>query len=168
MSNVKTTDLWTTVRTVLEKNPGLSAKYLIKQLRGKTGLSRSTIYEHLSSFELRGRIQREKGKYWLKKPDEENLKDVTGSQLLKQLEEKLGSKVDLTALRLLVESLTSFMHAGARISSSKAEETKLRIERIINGTEIQVREYDFDLATSDLLDALGVHLKLAVDSLVKR
>jgi hypothetical protein len=58
-------DYWTVVRTILEKNPGIRAKELITKLRGRIGLSRSSIYEHLGSLELKGRIEREKGRYYL-------------------------------------------------------------------------------------------------------
>lgn len=49
----------------MEENPAVKAKYLVEELRKKTGLSRSTIYEHLSSFELKAKVHREKGKYYL-------------------------------------------------------------------------------------------------------
>lgn len=49
----------------LEKNPGIKAKELITKVRDKTGLSRSTIYSHLESFDLQGKIHRERGRYWL-------------------------------------------------------------------------------------------------------
>lgn len=79
LSNVKRTDIWTAVRTVLEKNPGLRAKFLIRELREKTGLNRSNIYVHLSSFVDRGEIHRESGCYWLAKPcavDEKSLERI--------------------------------------------------------------------------------------------
>lgn len=53
------------VRTVLEKNPGMRSKHLIEELEKKTGLSRSTIFEHLSSFEVKREIYREMGRYYL-------------------------------------------------------------------------------------------------------
>lgn len=71
-------DIWTVTRTVLEKNPGVKAKYLIKELEGKTGLARSTIYEHLGSFDLRGKIQREKGHYFLAEPTKGTLRQKLG------------------------------------------------------------------------------------------
>lgn len=61
-------DISTVVRTVLEKNPGMKAKELIAKVREKTGLSRSVVYGHLGSFEVQGKIYREKGRYWLEKP----------------------------------------------------------------------------------------------------
>jgi hypothetical protein len=61
-------NIWTAVRTVLEKNPGMRSKHLIEELEKKTGLSRSTIFEHLSSFDLKGEIHREIGRYYL--PDQ--------------------------------------------------------------------------------------------------
>lgn len=67
MSNVKRMDIWKVVRTVLEKNPGLKGGQLWRKVRGKTGLSRSTIYYHLESFGMQGKIRREKGRYWLPK-----------------------------------------------------------------------------------------------------
>lgn len=76
MSDVKRMDIWTAVQTVLEKNPGIQAKYFISKLRDKTGLCRSVIYDHLGSFNRRGKIYREKGRYWLEKPgklESENL-----------------------------------------------------------------------------------------------
>jgi len=51
------------VRTILEKNPGLRAKYLIEELRQKTGLSRSTIYAQLRSLEIKNQINIDKCKY---------------------------------------------------------------------------------------------------------
>jgi len=62
-------DVWTVVRTILEKNPRIKAKQLIVEVRKKTDLSRSTIYEHLLSLDLQGKIYREKGLYWLEKPE---------------------------------------------------------------------------------------------------
>jgi len=67
LSNVKRMDIWTVVRTILEKSPRVKAKELILKIKRKTGLSRSTIYEHLLSFVLRGKLCREKGWYWLPK-----------------------------------------------------------------------------------------------------
>jgi DNA-binding transcriptional ArsR family regulator len=61
-------NIWTVVRTVLEKNPSIKAKDLIRKVREKTDLSRSTIYGDLFSYEQRGMIYREKGHYWLHKP----------------------------------------------------------------------------------------------------
>ena len=169
MSNVKRMDIWTVVRTILEKNPGIKGDKLWRKVREKTDLSRSTIYGHLSSFELKDKIYREKGRYWLEKPSKQNTEDVAGYlQLLKQLEEKLGSKVDLAPLRILATGLNGLTRSGARVSKREAEIAKLEIERIIIGTEMQMNEDEYELATGDLLDALGVHLKLAVDSLVKQ
>lgn len=68
LSNVKRMDVWTVVRTVLEKSPGIKAKELIRKVREKTGLARSTIYDRMASFELQGKIYREKGRYYLEKP----------------------------------------------------------------------------------------------------
>ena len=59
-------DFWTVLRTILEKNPGIAAKKLIEKLRGRLHLSRSTIYERLGSLDLQGKIEREKGRYYLK------------------------------------------------------------------------------------------------------
>lgn len=70
MSDVKTTRILDALRTILRKNPGVKAKFLIEKLRGRTGLSRSTLFEYFESFELRGQIYREKGRYWLKAPTE--------------------------------------------------------------------------------------------------
>ena len=61
-------DIWTAVRTVLLNYPGAKAEYLIQKVREKTKLGRSTIYYHLSSFELKKKIYRKKGRYWLEKP----------------------------------------------------------------------------------------------------
>jgi len=58
-------DIWTDVQTILEKNPGLRAKYLIQELREKTGLGRSMIYDHLHTFHNQNKIYREKGRYYL-------------------------------------------------------------------------------------------------------
>ena len=69
LSNVKRMDIWTAVQRVLEKNPGIRAKFLIPELEEKTGLARSTINEHLTSFDIKKKIYREKGRYWLKKPE---------------------------------------------------------------------------------------------------
>ena len=68
LSNVKRMDVENIIRTVLEKNPGIKAKFLIPVLQKKTGLSRSTLYELLGSLEIRGQIFREKGRYWVEKP----------------------------------------------------------------------------------------------------
>lgn len=67
LSTVKRLDFWTVVRTILENNPGIQAKFLILELRGKTRMSRSTIYDHLCTFDNQDRIYREKGKYYLPK-----------------------------------------------------------------------------------------------------
>jgi len=56
-------DIWVVVRTILEKNPGIRAKELIPKLRERTGLARSTIYSHLRTFDIRGKLCREKGYY---------------------------------------------------------------------------------------------------------
>lgn len=56
------------IRTILKKSLGVSAKNLVVRVHAKTGLSRSTVYEHLHSMNLRGKIYREKGFYWLEKP----------------------------------------------------------------------------------------------------
>lgn len=61
-------DIWTVVRTVLEKNPSIKAKELIAKVREKTDLSKSTIYDQLASLELQGKFYRDKGRYWLEKP----------------------------------------------------------------------------------------------------
>lgn len=74
MSNGKRKDIWTITRTIIEKNPGIKAKFLIQELREKTGLSRSTIYEHLTSFKLRKNISTEKGHYFPAKSTKENVK----------------------------------------------------------------------------------------------
>ena len=58
-------DIWIVTRTVLEKNPGIRAKSLLEKVEKKTKRSRSTIYEHLNSFELKREIHREKGRYYL-------------------------------------------------------------------------------------------------------
>jgi DNA-binding transcriptional ArsR family regulator len=71
MSNVKTSNIETIIRTVLEENPAIKAKDLRKKLGDKTGLSRSTIYYHLSSLETRGGLYRDKGRYWIEKPRKE-------------------------------------------------------------------------------------------------
>jgi len=68
LSNVKRMDIDKSIRTVLKKSPGIQAKFLVKEMREKTGLSRSTIFEHLGSLKLRGKIYCEKGRYWLEKP----------------------------------------------------------------------------------------------------
>lgn len=73
-------DIWTAVRTVLEKNPGVRSKHLIEELEKKTGLRRSTIFEHLSSFEVKLEIYREMGRYYL--PDQ--WKAFSNSQSRKQ------------------------------------------------------------------------------------
>jgi hypothetical protein len=39
----------------------------IKKIKEKTGFARSTIFEHLTSYVLRGEIFRKSGRYWLKK-----------------------------------------------------------------------------------------------------
>jgi predicted transcriptional regulator len=168
LSNVKRMNIWTVVRTVLEKNPGIKAKELIKKVRGKTGLSRSTIYEHLNSLVLRGMIYREKGKYWLEKPSDEKYKDATDIQLLKQLEERLGSELDLTPLRLRAENLNSLVRAGAKISSHEAELNKLEIENTIDLIKMNINGDDPHLSDKyNLLHAVKDHLRLVVDSLVK-
>jgi len=68
LSDGKRMNIWTAVRTALEKNPGMRSKHLIEELEKKTGLSRSTIFEHLSSFEVKREICREIGRYYL--PDQ--------------------------------------------------------------------------------------------------
>ena len=72
LSNVKTIDLDSIIRTVLEKNPAIKAKDLLKKLRDKTGLARSTLYIHFSSLESRGKLYRARGFYWIEKPKREN------------------------------------------------------------------------------------------------
>lgn len=68
MSNVKRLDFWTVVRTIIEKNPGIKSNELIQKVKKKTGKSRSTIYDHLSTFDNQDKIYREKGRYWIEKP----------------------------------------------------------------------------------------------------
>jgi len=65
LSNVKRLDIWTVIRTILEKNPGIRARELIEKMREKTGLSRSTVYAHLYTFHNQGKVHRVKGRYWL-------------------------------------------------------------------------------------------------------
>lgn len=60
-------DIWTTVRTILEKNPGCRAKKLVAEVRERADLGRSTLYDHLGSWTLRKKCFREKGKYYLPK-----------------------------------------------------------------------------------------------------
>lgn len=65
LSNVKRMDIWTAIRTILEENPGIKGGQLWKKVREKTGLNRSTIYVHVESLVERGKIFRDKGKYFL-------------------------------------------------------------------------------------------------------
>jgi len=65
MTNGKRMDIWTATRTVLEESPGLKASELLARVKHRTGLGRSTVYSHLESFDVQGKIEREKGKYWL-------------------------------------------------------------------------------------------------------
>lgn len=62
-------DIWTAIKTILKKSPGIQAKYLVQEVHEKTGLSDSTIKAHLTSFALRGKLYREKWHYWLNKPE---------------------------------------------------------------------------------------------------
>lgn len=52
----------------MENNPGLRAKDFIEKVKGKTGLSRSTIYVHLDSFVNDEDIFRDKCRYWIRDP----------------------------------------------------------------------------------------------------
>jgi len=58
------------VRTFLKENPGLKAKYLVEYVQKKTGLGRSAIFDRLSSMDVRGDLYRDKGQYWLSKPED--------------------------------------------------------------------------------------------------
>jgi len=62
-------DIEKVIRTVLRISPGIRAKELVARVRAKTDLSRSTIYEHLTTLCRKGKIYREKGRYWLEKPE---------------------------------------------------------------------------------------------------
>lgn len=64
-------DIWTVVRTILEKNPGINGGQLWRKVQEKTGLSRSTIYDHLYTFHNQDKIYRKKGRYWLSTIDSE-------------------------------------------------------------------------------------------------
>lgn len=89
-------------------------------------------------------------------------------QVLEQVDKALGSKADLTSLRVLASGLNDLVRSGVRVSKKEAELTKLKIERIIIGAEMQMKEDEYKLANGDLLDALEIYLKLVVDSLVKQ
>lgn len=71
MSNVKKLNIETIIRTVLEKNPAIKPKDLVKKVGDKTGLSRSTIYVHISSLVTRKEIFKDKGRYWIEEPKKE-------------------------------------------------------------------------------------------------
>lgn len=95
-------DIETIIRTFLQKNPAIPAKFLIPKLREKTGLSRSTIYKHLDSLETRGLIYSEKGRYWSEKPTGQEktsfLKEATDfleSRAKRKLLEKKDEKEEL-------------------------------------------------------------------------
>ena len=61
-------DVWTVTRTILEKSPGIKRKELLPLVMKKTGLGQSAICEHWTSLEVRGKIYREKGRYYLEAP----------------------------------------------------------------------------------------------------
>jgi hypothetical protein len=69
LSNIKRLDIEETIRTVLEKNPKIRAKFLVRKVMEKTGKSRSTIYEHLCSLVTRREIYSKKGFYYLEPPE---------------------------------------------------------------------------------------------------
>ena len=71
LSNVERLNIWTVTRTILEKNPGIKSGQLWKKVGEKTGFGRSTIYDDFSSFELQGKLYREKGKCFLPEQYEE-------------------------------------------------------------------------------------------------
>ncbi len=90
--NGKRKDFRTVVQTVLQKSPGLQAKYLIKELHERIGLSRSTIYEHLFSMVSRGELFTENARYYLEKPQVSSEKsNIRGTKLFPyELEETIS------------------------------------------------------------------------------
>jgi hypothetical protein len=78
-------DFHTALRTILEKSPGLKAKILVDEVHQKIGLSRSTIYEYLSSLEISDEIYRERGRYWWGKPEVFSKKELTMLEHSKKL-----------------------------------------------------------------------------------
>jgi hypothetical protein len=66
----KSMDFDAVTRTFLAKNPGCKAAKLVVYLAKKTKKSRSTIFENLEHMASQEKLYREKGCYWLKKPEE--------------------------------------------------------------------------------------------------
>jgi hypothetical protein len=92
MSNVKKLNIEIIIRTVLEKNPAIKAKDLLKKVGDKTGLSRSTIYDHLSSLDIRKEIFRNKGRYWIEKPKKETKYVKSGFGFFEWMERRAERK----------------------------------------------------------------------------
>lgn len=63
-------DIETATRTILDKNPGIKSKELLRQVKKLTGKGRSAIFEKWQSLYLQSKLYREKGRYWNKKPRE--------------------------------------------------------------------------------------------------
>lgn len=83
----------------MEKNPALQSKDLVKKLQKKTGLSRSTIFAHLSSFELKESMYREKGRYYLPHQWKEHIGSSRFDPFWKKLDSIRATNVEIRARR---------------------------------------------------------------------
>lgn len=61
-------DIETATRIILEKNPGIKSKELLPKVKKMTGKERSAICDKWTRLDRRGKIYREKGRYYLEKP----------------------------------------------------------------------------------------------------
>jgi hypothetical protein len=87
VSNVRRREIWPVVRTILEETSGIKSKELLAQVREKTGVSTSTIYEQLHSLEEQGKYYRENGQYWLTRPEQREKSQLGFWEWLKQRSE---------------------------------------------------------------------------------
>lgn len=63
-------EIETATRTILKKNPAIKNKELLPKVKKMTGKGRTAITDEWASMELRGKLYREKGHYWLEKPSQ--------------------------------------------------------------------------------------------------
>lgn len=82
-------DVESVIQTIIEKNPSIRANELIKRLMKQTDLSHSTLYEHLGSMKIRGKLCREKGRYYLPDDFERLHIKVEENERRKDLENRL-------------------------------------------------------------------------------
>lgn len=96
LSDNKFMDKWTATRTILEKNPGIKRKELLPKVMKLTDKGKSVITDAFSRFEYRGKIFREKGRYYLEEPirDTQFLYEIATKDpsFLKFLDEKKSTR----------------------------------------------------------------------------